>query len=83
MKMPMASVIIAPASFSPSRNRISMASMLRTKLSLKAEKNWHQNNGAKRRLRIRTASVAALLRRDAPASAGAVTAPARRGRRCG
>ena len=67
MKTPMASVIIAPASFSPSRNRISMASMLRTKLSLNAEKNWHQNKGAKRRLRIRAQSVAAPPRRDAPA----------------
>ncbi len=67
MKMPTASVISAPASASPSRNRISMASMLRTKLSLNAEKNWHQNKGAKRRLRIRAASVArsadAMLRR--------------------
>ena len=26
-----------------------MASMLRTKLSLKAERNWHQNSGANRR----------------------------------
>ncbi len=49
MKVPTASVISGPASASPSRNRISMASMLRTKLSLKTEKNWHQNKGAKRR----------------------------------
>jgi hypothetical protein len=28
---------------------MSIASMLRTKLSLNAEKNWHQNSGANRR----------------------------------
>ena len=33
----------------PKRKRMSIASMLRTKLSLKAEKNWHQNSGANRR----------------------------------
>ncbi|MEJ0096321.1 MAG: hypothetical protein WDN46_23830 [Methylocella sp.] len=55
MKIPMASVMNTPA-LSPSRNRISMASMLRTKLSLNAEKNWHQNKGAKRRLHSRSIS---------------------------
>src|SRR6516162_1551236 len=33
----------------PILNRISKASAFFRKLSLKAEKNWHQNNGAKRR----------------------------------
>ena len=58
MKVPTASVINGPASDSPSRNRISMASMLRTKLSLKTEKNWHQNKPAKRRARNKEASMA-------------------------
>ena len=49
MKIPTASVISDPAASSPSRNRMSMASIWRTKLSLKAEKNWHQKRGAKRR----------------------------------
>jgi hypothetical protein len=35
-----------------------MASMLRTKLSLKAEKNWHQNKPANRRARNKEASMA-------------------------
>ncbi len=51
MKMPIASVISMPASLPPSRKRMSIASILRTKLSLKAERDWHQKSGAKRRLR--------------------------------
>ncbi len=63
----------------PKRNRISITSMLRTKLSLKAERNWHQNSGANRRdvIRVRNiteASPRARLRRlDAkPAAASSV-----------
>ncbi len=41
-----------PALSWPTLNRIIMASMLRTRLSLKAEKNWLQNRGAKRRASI-------------------------------
>ena len=41
----------------PKRKRISIASMLRTKLSLKAEKNWHQNSGANRREVIRVRNM--------------------------
>ena len=79
MNVPTASVIRGPASDSPSRNRISMASMLRTKLSLKTEKNWHQNKPAKRRARNREASMA----KGGSAAGGTsfMRATARRGRR--
>ncbi len=35
--------------------------MLRTKLSLNAEKNWHQNSGAKRREVIRERNMKARV----------------------
>ena len=60
MKMPTAMVTRAPARSAPIRKRISMASMLRTKLSLKAEKNWHQNSGANRRDRNRVENILRL-----------------------
>src|SRR5262249_42168335 len=49
---------MAPASVTsqfgpPSWNRIRKTSAVLRKLSLKAEKNWHQNRGAKRRDSIR------------------------------
>ena len=45
----------------PKRKRMSIASMLRTKLSLNAEKNWHQNSGANRRdvIKVRNMMAAA------------------------
>jgi hypothetical protein len=42
---------------------MSIASMLRTKLSLKAEKNWHQNSGANRRDVIKARNMMAGSRR--------------------
>ena len=47
-----------------------MTSMLRTKLSLKAEKNWHQNSGAKRRevISVRNMRPRAVLAEGAEAS---------------
>src|SRR6202035_211960 len=49
MKMPPASVTSGSAAWPPILNRINRASAFLRKLSLKAEKNWHQNSGAKRR----------------------------------
>src|SRR5215472_16652694 len=49
MKMPPAKVTSDSPACPPILNRISKASAFFRKLSLKAEKNWHQNNGAKRR----------------------------------
>src|SRR5436190_20951966 len=43
------SVISASRLVTPGANRISRTSAFFRKLSLKAEKNWHQNSGAKRR----------------------------------
>ena len=57
MNSPSAMVISGPACASPSLNRMTIASMLRTKLSLKAEKNWVQNSAAKRRARIRLTNI--------------------------
>jgi hypothetical protein len=47
--MPPASVTSGSAAWPPILNRINKASAFFRKLSLKAEKNWHQNSGAKRR----------------------------------
>ena len=44
-----ASVTSAAPSSPPTLNRIRKTSAFLTKLSLKAEKNWHQKSGAKRR----------------------------------
>src|SRR5271169_2273846 len=49
IKMPPANVTSGSAAWPPILNRISKASAFFRKLSLKAEKNWHQNSGAKRR----------------------------------
>src|SRR5271166_1472585 len=49
MKMPPATVTSASPDWPPILNRINKASAFLRKLSLKAEKNWHQNSGAKRR----------------------------------
>src|SRR6266436_8623503 len=49
MKMPPASVTSASPVAPPILNRISKTSAFFRRLSLKAEKNWHQNSGAKRR----------------------------------
>src|ERR1700734_56328 len=57
MKTGTASGILAPASSAPNRNRISIASIWRTKLSLNAERNWHQNNGANRREAINPPNI--------------------------
>ena len=50
MKAASARVTSGPARSAPTLNRMIMANMLRTKFSLKAEKNWLQNSGAKRRV---------------------------------
>src|SRR5215475_7719291 len=52
MKTAAASVIKASALSPPIWNRIRKTSAFFRKLSLKAEKNWHQNRGAKRRVVI-------------------------------
>src|SRR6266852_6937745 len=49
MKMPPANVTSASPACPPILNRISKTSEFLRKLSLNAEKNWHQNNGANRR----------------------------------
>src|ERR1700737_2210171 len=49
MKMPPASVTSASPVAPPILNRITKTSAFFRKLSLKVEKNWHQNSGAKRR----------------------------------
>src|SRR5882672_12365689 len=49
MKMPPASVTSASPVAPPILNRISKTSAFFRRLSLKAEKNWHQKSGAKRR----------------------------------
>src|SRR6266403_3824046 len=50
MKTAAASVMSASASAPPMRNRMRKTSAFLRKLSLKAEKNWVQNRGAKRRV---------------------------------
>src|SRR5262249_17753321 len=79
---------VAPASWissaewlSPSLNRIRMVSALLRKLSLKAEKNWHQNSGAKRRVVIRRTAMG--FGSGAGASLVARTTPAKAGGKCG
>src|SRR6516225_10846099 len=49
IKMPPANVTKDSPDWPAILNRISKASVFFRKLSLKAEKNWHQNSGAKRR----------------------------------
>src|SRR6516164_3104288 len=49
IKIPAAMVTSDSPACPPILNKISKASAFFRKLSLKAEKNWHQNNGAKRR----------------------------------
>src|SRR6516164_8767440 len=49
IKMPPANVTKDSPDWPPILNRISKASAFFRKLSLNAEKNWHQNSGAKRR----------------------------------
>src|SRR6185436_2475548 len=53
MKTAPASVMRTPPYEPPMLNRIVITSAFFRKLSPKAEKNWHQNRGAKRRLRRR------------------------------
>jgi hypothetical protein len=67
MKMMVASRILRLACSPPKRKRMSIASMLRTKLSLNAEKNWHQNSGANRRDVIKARNMMAGLPREAGA----------------
>jgi hypothetical protein len=59
--MMVASRILRLACSPPKRKRMSIASMLRTKLSLNAEKNWHQNSGANRREVI---SIRSMIRKS-------------------
>src|SRR5208282_6422842 len=59
MKTIVASRISRLAFSPPKRKRMSMTSILRTKLSLNAEKNWHQNSGANRRDVIRVRNMMA------------------------
>src|SRR5271165_2919010 len=59
MKTIVASRILRLAFSPPKRKRMSITSMLRTKLSLNAEKNWHQNSGANRRDDIRVRNMTA------------------------
>jgi hypothetical protein len=49
IKTPPAAVTRASAAWPPILKRISKVRVFFRKLSLKAEKNWHQNKGAKRR----------------------------------
>ncbi|GJE46820.1 hypothetical protein AEGHOMDF_6029 [Methylobacterium soli] len=63
MKTALASVISMPDwAWSPALtlNRIRNARAFFRKLSLKAEKNWHQNSGAKRRAVMSDRNMAAL-----------------------
>ena len=55
-----ASVISVSRCGPPSLNRIRKTSAFFRKLSLNAEKNWHQNRGAKRRVSSRESIVSAL-----------------------
>ena len=58
MKTAAASVISASASEPPMWNRMRKTREFLRKLSLKAEKNWVQNRGAKRRVRSRDEDMA-------------------------
>src|SRR3954454_19259338 len=52
--------VLAVLSSNPALNRMRNTSAFFKKLSLKAEKNWHQNRGAKRRDSIREFDTGAL-----------------------
>src|SRR5438309_1164896 len=52
------SVTSEPEFSPPSLNRMRMTSAFLRKLSLNAEKNWHQNSGAKRRVARRFVAMA-------------------------
>src|SRR4051812_50190637 len=58
MKTAAASVINASASEPPMWNRMRKTREFLRKLSLKAEKNWVQNRGAKRRVRSKDEDMA-------------------------
>src|SRR6266480_2506651 len=62
MKTAAASVMSASASVPPMWNRMRKTSAFLRKLSLKAEKNWVQNRGAKRRVISRDEDMAFLFR---------------------
>jgi len=64
MKTAPANVISASASWPPILNKIKKTSAFLRKLSLKAEKNWHQNSGAKRRDVIRDVDTVQILWRS-------------------
>ena len=51
----------APPPTPPAPNMIRNTRAFLRKLSLKAEKNWHQNRGAKRRLAISDPDIGAFL----------------------
>src|SRR5919198_1718654 len=57
MKIPSARVLSEAASWPPILNTIRKPSAFFRKLSLNAEKNWHQNSGAKRRDVIRWSDI--------------------------
>src|SRR5256885_10939496 len=82
MKTAAASVINASALSPPILNRIRNTSAFFRKLSLNAEKNWHQNSGAKRRDLIRLSDIgdsprgADGIRPGAPAKAAQMKSPA-------
>jgi hypothetical protein len=60
MKTPAVSVMSAPRFSTPGANRIRNTSAFFRKLSLNAEKNWHQNKGAKRRDVIRLSDIVVI-----------------------
>src|SRR5438067_7765814 len=64
------SVISASRLVTPGANRIRNTSAFFRKLSLNAEKNWHQNSGAKRRDVIRWSDIG-----DSPRAARMVAGP--------
>src|SRR3954451_13232854 len=66
MKTAPARVTRAAASAPPILNRIRKMSAFFRKLSLKAEKNWHQNRGAKRRDSMRELDTGALSATESP-----------------
>src|SRR2546423_14404118 len=68
------SVISASRLPTPGANRIRNTSAFFRKLSLKAEKNWHQNSGAKRRVVSRDVDMVPML-----ADSRAIATPAREG----
>src|SRR5687768_13892927 len=71
MKTAPAIVMRAPPREPPMSNRIVITSAFFRKLSPKAEKNWHQNRGAKRRQRRRL-SIAGSSSFDAFGRTGAL-----------